>query len=397
MVTGQGVLSGTLDVGALTAVETRLEERLAARGAVHVDDLRDALEVHRLHVDAGMSLGSTSHLALVLRCSERQAGELLADAQVLVGLPGAFDALVTGLLTVEQSRVLSAQLLPLPADVRLAVWDRLHARLRVDAAHGAVMPRARLRELVEELAIAAGRVDAEQHRRAAYDDRTIDYRRRDDGLVDLFAFGLTGANAQACLSRIRDAAAPLGPHDERTADQRRCDAFVSLLTGREQLPLDAEGCRATEGPTRAGGCGCAPTAPVPCGASVTVLVPLGASLGTTDEVAELVGHGPIEPDLLDTLLLASPVIRAVFVDENGIPVAEGGTARPERGDPAELREALLRLAAGPPGRRAPVLPHLPHALRRHGEDDRRHHGRGSDQGCDPLARGEDPASLHGAG
>lgn len=36
-----------------------------------------------------------------------------------------------------------------------------------------------------------------------------------------------------------------------------------------------------------------------------MLVPLGAASGTTDEVAELVGHGPIEPDLLAQLLLAA--------------------------------------------------------------------------------------------
>ena len=60
MVAGQGVLSGVLDVGALTAVETRLEQRLAARGAAHVADLRDVLEVHRLHVNAGMPMGTTS-------------------------------------------------------------------------------------------------------------------------------------------------------------------------------------------------------------------------------------------------------------------------------------------------------------------------------------------------
>ena len=357
MVAGQGVLSRTLDVGALTAVEERLEQRRLARGAAHVADLRDALELHRLYVDVGMRLTTVSHLALVLRCSEMRAGELLADAQLLVSLPGAFDALAAGVLSVDDSRVLAAQLAPLSEDAQQAVWQRLHARLLLDAALGVVRPPARLREDVRRLVIRIDPRGAEQRRRAAADGRGVDYRRRDDGLVDLFAVGLSAPNAQACLSRINAAAAPLGPADPRTADQRRLDAFVSLLLGRERLPLDADGGRLTDGPTGAGGCGCSATSPVPCGAQVTVLVPLGAALGTTDEVAEVVGHGPVEPDLLDALLLGSPELRAVFVDAAGVPVAAGGKATPERGDLAELRAALLRLAgSAPPTERVPRHP-----------------------------------------
>ena len=348
MVAGQGTLSRTLDVGALTAVQERLEQRQAARGEAHAADLRDALELHRLYVDAGMQLTTISHLAMVLRCSEMRAGELLAEAQLIAALPGAFDALAAGALSVEGSRVLAGQLGPLAEDVQLAVWEQLQARLLVDAEQGVVRPPARLRELLRRLVITADPRGAEQRRRNASDGRGVEYRRRDDGLVDLFAFGLTGPNAQACLSRINAAAAPLGPADPRTADQRRLDAFVSLLLGREQLPLDADGYRLTEGPTGAGRCGCSATSPVPCGAQVAVLVPLGAALGTTSEPADLVGHGPIEPDLLDALLLASPELRAVFVDAAGMPVSVGGTARPPRGDPAGLRAALLRLADGSP-------------------------------------------------
>jgi hypothetical protein len=113
MVAGQGALSGPLDVGALTAVETRLEARLAARGAMHVGDLQDALEVHRLYADAGMALSAVSHLGLLLRCSEQRASELLADAQVLVALPGAFEAISGDVLRVEDVHVVCALLLPL--------------------------------------------------------------------------------------------------------------------------------------------------------------------------------------------------------------------------------------------------------------------------------------------
>ena len=250
MVAGQGALSGPIDVGALTAVETRLEARLLARGATHVGDLKDALEVHRLYADVGMALSAVPHLALVLRCSETRASELLGDAQILVALPGGFEAISGDVLRVDDVHVVCALLDPLSAEVRLAVWEQLLPQLESDVERAVVRPRARLRELVDRLAEQADAQGAKQRRDNAEDGRAVSYRKRDDGLVDLFAFGLTGPNAQACLSRILDAAAPLGPDDERTADQRRLDAFVSLVTGREQLPLDADGQRVTEGPLR---------------------------------------------------------------------------------------------------------------------------------------------------
>ena len=96
-------------------------------------------------------------------------------------------------------------------------------------------------------------------------------------------------------------------------------------------------------------CGCGLAAAVPCGAQVQVLVPLGAALGVTDELAELVGHGPLDPDLLRQLLHTSPVLRAVWIDQHGIPVAVADTtSRPRRHDPVDLRRALLTLAATPP-------------------------------------------------
>ena len=88
---------------------------------------------------------------------------------------------------------------------------------------------------------------------------------------------------------------------------------------------------------------------MPCGAQLTVLVPLGAALGTTDEVAELVGHGTLEPDLLHELLLAAPQLRAVGVDRAGVPVTnERGVRTPRRGDAREVRAALLGMLAHPP-------------------------------------------------
>ena len=138
---------------------------------------------------------------------------------------------------------------------------------------------------------------------------------------------------------------------------------MDLITGRIALPLPgADLDPPADAPAGAAGgagagCGCPSGEVVPCGADAQVLVPLGAALGTTDELAELVGVGPLDPDLLRQLLLAAPELRAVWVDENGVPLATGSrTWRPHRGDPADLRAQLLALAAQTPPRPEPRDP-----------------------------------------
>jgi hypothetical protein len=348
MVAGQSVLSRPLDVGALSAVEVELDQAEQERHALHAGQLRRALRLQALYSAAGMGMGSVAQLALVLRCSEFRAGQLLGDALTLTALPGAIEALESGLWTVEQSRVFVKVTDALSEPARLAVWDRLCPRLQRDLEQGVVCPPGRLEELLRGWVIAADPADAVARRRQAEAAGAVDYRRREDGLADIFALGLTGPVAQACLQRIRERAA--GPDDGRSPDKRRLDAFAELILGRDTLFGSAAGhCQP--------GCECRPGSPVPCGAQVQVLVPLGAALGTTDELAELVGHGPLEPDLLAELLLSAPELRAVWVDEHGIPVATGDTVlRPERDDHAGLREALLQLAGMLPGARQPVHP-----------------------------------------
>ncbi len=178
--------------------------------------------------------------------------------------------------------------------------------------------------------------------------------------MDLFGCGITGPNAQAVLSRIRERSAPWGGQDDRTVGKRRLDAMVDLLLGRDRLPLDDSDnpfdAPALDGCSRdaaAGSCGCRVGQPVPCGIAVSLLVPLGTALGTSDEPASLAGHGVIEPDLLAAVLRNAPFVRTVWVDEDGVPVGTADRAvRLPAGDPAGVRQALLRLAGSSP----PSLP-----------------------------------------
>ena len=138
-----------------------------------------------------MTWPTVAHVGLLLRCSELRAGELLSSAELLVRLAGAVEALDCGLLTVEQSRTVVSALCPLPPEVAVGVWERLRARLVADEDAGVVLPPARLRSLLARWVIQADADAAARRRRQAQQDGEVSYRRREDGLVDLFAGGLS--------------------------------------------------------------------------------------------------------------------------------------------------------------------------------------------------------------
>ena len=354
---GQAAITSAFDVGALDAAELALEVRAVDRCARHGQLLREVLELHRVLSSSGAGLSTVPQTALLLQLSELAAAALLAEAQLLVGLPGALEALDCGLLTVEQSAVLLRSTGHLEPAVQHTVWQRLQARLLDAADGGAVLPPARLGELVRRWVVAADPGGAARRRQQAEAAGDVAYRRREDGVGDLIASGIPAPLLRAVLCRIRDHARPFGAQDERSAGKRRVDALVDLVLGRACPPAPSDQPAADPGVPAGGSCGCRAGTPVPCGAAVTVVVPLGAALGTTDELADLVGSGPLHPDELARLLLRGPRLRAVTVDDAGVPVAVGSRVRrPPPGDPVALRTALLELTGAPPGPAHPRHP-----------------------------------------
>ncbi len=364
-----------LDVAALDAAVTALEASDLARHVLHARTLREVLELHRVHVAAGWELATAAELALVRQVSETVASGLLGQALLLSGLEQGLEAVETGLLSVEQAGVLSRALTGLAADVQVALWALLLARLRAARVSGEVLSPARLTTLLAGWVLQADPVEAEQRRKQAERQAAdVEYRRRQDGLVDLFALGIGPVNARAALGRIRDRSRPWADGDDRSAGKRRLDAFVDLLLGRDQLSFDTGGfdtglgepdaaaaccpCRRPGVSRQAALCGCLPGQPAPCRVQVSVLVPIGAALGTTDELATLAGHGPLDRGQLADILATAPVLRSVWVDADGTPIAAGRVERPGRADQTGLRAALLRLRdAPPPGRHEPRHPH----------------------------------------
>jgi hypothetical protein len=356
MAVGQAVLTSALDVGALNAVETRLEVQGVAVCQAHAVLLREVLELHRVLTAAGAGLSTVPQAALLLQVSEQAAQQLLAEGQLLFWLPGGLEALECGLLTVGQSAAFLRAVGDLDRQVQQAVWVQLQARLLSAAQEGVVLPPARLAPLLAKWVVQADPADAQDHRRQAEAHGDVSYRRREDGLGDLFATAIPAPLLQAVLCRIRAAAQPFGSQDDRTAGKRRLDALLDLLLGRQQLRLDDTAEPAPPAPpcTTAG---CRPGSPAPCGADVLIHVPLGAALGTTDELADLVGHGPLHPDQLEAVLTSSPRMRVVRVDADGVPVSVDDQVHvPPRGDLDAVRLLIRTMAAGPPGQAQPRHP-----------------------------------------
>src|SRR5688572_33289002 len=129
-------------LGAAAEVEARIAQRAVSAGAAHAALLRDVLELDGIHRAAGMGLMTAAQVALNLRCSEWKAHRLLLEACGLAELPGALEALETGVLQVEQCLTVVRQLADLTPGQRLELWQRLLVRLQADAERGAVLSNA---------------------------------------------------------------------------------------------------------------------------------------------------------------------------------------------------------------------------------------------------------------
>ena len=347
MAVGQRVLGeAVLDVAELDRLGALIEAEEQDRSVRHARQLRHVLALHRVYGRAGMELSTPAYLALLLGSSEARATRLLTDAQSLEAL-GALGPMQAGQLTVEQARVVVDLLGPVDPGTGAALWQRLAGRLEADRADGVVRPPARLRELLNRWLMAADPEGmAARRREAVRQDADVSLWARDDGLTDLVGRGLSAADALACLDRL-DRLAAAEPTDQRTAGQRRRDALVDLLLGRQSLPL-GDGC-------------CPPGAAAPCGAQILVHVPLATALGDSDEPAELVGHGPLDPAALSDLLAAAPVLRRVWVDAHGTPVSlDRRSWTPGRNG---LAHALRDIASGAPPPDAQVSRHDPSPYR----------------------------------
>jgi len=202
-------------------------------------------------------------IALALSISGAAAGQRMHLALDLTErLPSTLAALEGGEIDLLRARAISDGTRPLSAEHAAQVEAQV-----LDKAKEQNAPQLRqsVKRAVLRVDPEGGRTRYQQRRK----DRRIVLSPSDDGMAELLAYlPATAANAiyDTVNAYARRAATA---EDERTADQRRADAFVDLMLGEATGPV----------------------------AQVKVTVPMGSLLGVGHEPGELAGYGPIPAEL----------------------------------------------------------------------------------------------------
>ena len=201
-----------------------------------------------------------------------------AAVQLSRRLPATFDALTSGRLDWPKVQAITETTLSLPEPVAILV-----ERAVLPGAAGQNVPalrRALARAVIDADPAAAG--ECADH---ANSERRVVFTPAPDGMSELWALlPAEGAiRAKAGLDALATAAR--SPGDDRSADQRRADALIDLLSAGVSEPVGAVGPAAPPG-ARAG------RAP-----EVVVTVSLETLLGLADDPAHLAGYGPVLADI----------------------------------------------------------------------------------------------------
>jgi hypothetical protein len=161
-------------------------------------------------------------VATALRISPNYATDLLHNATELVNrLPDTLSLLEQGELTTYQARVIAEAVAPLDDNAAAAVQKTAIAKAGLYAGQ--------FRAAVQRAVLAADPAGVEERRARAKSGRRVELRALEDGMGSIWTT-LAGQDAVAVYRRI-DAHARTYSDSERTADQKRADALVELVTG----------------------------------------------------------------------------------------------------------------------------------------------------------------------
>jgi len=237
-------------------------------------------------------------VACALRVAAPTAAARLALATELTSrFPQTLDLLAAGRVSAPMARRLAESTLQLDDAAAAAVQAR-------------VLPRAggqtfsQFAQAVRRAVLAADPRSAEKRHADAKAERGVRVRPLEDGMAELSAVHSADA-ITAAYAAINDAAqagstsadnAADFKADDRSADQRRADALIDLLT----CPGSADASEPTDGASNA-------RRPCRCGQRPAVLVTVAAStlLGLDGQPGELAGYGPI-PAALARAIAADP-------------------------------------------------------------------------------------------
>ncbi|WP_375504007.1 DUF222 domain-containing protein, partial [uncultured Jatrophihabitans sp.] len=264
-------------------------------------------------------------IACVLRLAPGTVNARLHIAGELVRrLPDTLDALERGVIGLPYARCLAEAVNALPDAAATLVEKRV-----LPAAGGQTL-RA-FREAVARAVISVDPRTADEQYHDALEDRRVQARTLDHGMGAVHA-ELSADAVQAIMTRVQAAAdAANAADDERTADQRRADAFVALVMGQDPASAATwQGRRPT----------------------VQVSVALSTLLNLDDEPGDLDGYGPV-PAQLARRMAADPsgTWRRLVIDPLGGVIDVGRTAYEPPQDLAEHVIARDRICRFPGCRR----------------------------------------------
>ena len=305
----------------LDAHQTRLLAVMAADPDPYRDGTNEALSKEWVRED----------VACALRVASSTAGAMLhTAASVASRFPATLALMGERQITGRYAQRLNEATLHLPLD----------AARKVEAA---VLPTASRQTLaqfgasVRRAVLAADPRTAEDQHREAVAERRVVFTPRDDGTTELWACGLPADEAAALQARIQTLADSWKGLDQRTADQRRADALLTLGTSGSDV-----------------------TSSKP---AVNVTVALSTLLAMDEQPGELAGHGPI-PAALARAIAADPTgtWRRLVTDEHGnLADISSNTYRPPAGM-ARYVEARDATCCHPTCRRVAVSCDLDHTV-----------------------------------
>nr|WP_224049700.1 HNH endonuclease signature motif containing protein [Arthrobacter sp. NicSoilB4] len=342
-------LGGLAEVAGLEARTAALKVRLAAEYVRASRALVPPAASPQEHTAQEMAV--VAEVACVLTVSERSAGALLSDSQVLTAaLPLTLDALQAGTVSWQHARIMvdeTASLDPASAAALEAHFLDPDAPNPARGCPAGELVPGRFRAKARTWRERHHPVSIEERHARCAADRRVEFVPDRDGMAWLNAY-LPADTAAGIWERTTAVARALqGPDEARTLTQLRADiAATLLLTGNGTASAGPGTPDGIAGGLAGGGTGMVGLVgdvPVPR-AQVLVTVPVMSLLGASDEPAMLDGYGPIPPSMARRLIAggADSFHRVLTDPRDGAPLEIGRTSY----RPTKVQRQWLRLRDG---------------------------------------------------
>ena len=225
-----GLLAGCdpsgLDAESLLAVLGGMERVIATAHAVQARVMAEF--TRRRPATPGRPFGEfvADEVAVELSVTRRAAENRIAQAvEMTCRTPAVLHALESGVLDLYRAKVIT--------DATYRLDDEAAARVATQVVNKAEGRNAsQVRALVRRAVLQADSDGAQRRHERARADRRMILTPAEDGMAELVAI-LPAEQAVAVYQRVDDLArGDRVPDDQRSADERRADAFVGLLLGR---------------------------------------------------------------------------------------------------------------------------------------------------------------------